>query len=252
MLKKTFTLIELLVVIAIIAILAGMLLPALNNARARARIAGCTNNLKQLYTAISMYCGDYNVERIPNYMSQGGVQAGVSDFWHVLLIKTEYIAPGKGSSKNHDEPKNTPEILKCPASKGWWTGTDYKDMARNWATTGSTDYYINSYLSRTQYKTLPKEQITEKPSSTMYFGDYADGTIGYYVSAASGWDNQIAHRHKTSANFLFLAGNVRNLQKKQIPYTANPLWAGRTPNKTYFWRYKLGANKTPPYFDEWE
>ena len=62
--SKKFTLVELLVVIAIIAILAGMLMPALNRARESARRATCVNNLKQIGTSIKLYTSEVDWEGI--------------------------------------------------------------------------------------------------------------------------------------------------------------------------------------------
>ena len=108
--KNTFTLIELLTVIAIIAVLAGMLLPAVNGARAKARATQCTNNLKNIGLAFLSYADDYK-GLVPAAVSQNNkIAEGTIMSWNVAIY------PYVGLSYTAEKNELQKSVLVCPVS----------------------------------------------------------------------------------------------------------------------------------------
>ena len=190
---RSFTLIELLVVIAIIAILAGMLLPALNSARDRARTTTCQSNLKAQGQAAMLYQGDYQ-----DYIHP--MSNGTYEFWFIL----EPYLTSKPTPTDTDA-KYRSKVFQCPVNA--------ETVIGNSAATGNVNNYTgNGNFSADGTTNMYKIGGIKSPSAVWLHADVASGgsiTLTDYAFGAN-------HGGKKTTNILFTDGHVKNYKQTTV------------------------------------
>jgi len=147
--RAAFTLIELLTVIGIVGLLAGLLLPGLSQAKARAQRVYCLNNLRQVGLGLFLYAEDHD-ERMPVAAPHelGGVQGIVpsSDPW---LPARMFGGALPAEERPLNRYLNSHEVFRSPADKGeplWWFDTaDYQSRSTCYELYGSSYFYASGY-----------------------------------------------------------------------------------------------------------
>lgn len=243
--SSNFTLIELLVVIAIIAILAAMLLPALNNARERAKTSTCSGNLKQLGLALSMYSDDYDGWLPAHFEASQTTDPGTYGWWYNV------IAPYAGH-RNGLLARAGKSAFQCVSDKRTKAGISY---GINYIITPGDQPARRRKLTRA--KAASKIMILSDSAGFDGGKRYGYGDpyhVSYAVNAEPRDDYAnntlvVDFRHVgTTFNWVSLGGNVENYSYPALKDHYGDQPSTSSDNVSSFWSNTYDGGKCPWFF----
>lgn len=220
--RKMFTIIELLVVVSIIAILAAVLLPALNMVREKSRSINCSSNLKQVGLAFLQYANDY--DDLVLYMKN-------SQSWPRYVLKNDgYVS--NATYLNASLGYLPRKAAICPSDPGGWK--EYDDFNRLWygmygmaewiANMGWKEDYVQQLGDFRSAANGNKERCysikqMKSPTRTQAAGDtyYQQGNTGSCLFGNGSTSNSnYSRRHLGKGNMLFYDGHVETMSKQSL------------------------------------